>query len=359
MKWLLWTWIGSLAVTFLVARYTYAHIMAASPVVEAEPPACPVPAPAPPARPGLVERWQPRPAASARATAPKKLELGEPRALDEVTELMMAYAGRKLQEGPEGQLELLAAFDREIMKKQRELRRLADPSDVSRQLYPWLRFLTQHEREMVEMTETVFATMASDPQRFAELDADTLEVFTEGMALLLPGAVSESDLDRFRAYAQAILETPAEDVPEPVQRQMRRIERALEHWEPPIPYEEAIERLTAGPETSRELQRLLRRVDPDAMRALDPVALFRGQLERGDLGAIDQLIFFQLDPAAIAELDERLLSGTTPVQPYAILAYLRNTARPHFELQRAFFQRAAGSPRAASIAEAERLATPR
>ncbi len=351
MKWTHWIWLGSLGLTFLWGRGTAPKVKQVE-TVEVQGPSCSV-ADAPRSRSSVIARWQPDASQVAKPRTPKKFELGETQDLDEVTRQFMAYADKKLAEGSDGQLELLETYDREIVKKHVDLDRMADPSTASRQIYPWLRFVMEHDAQMIEMTELVFSTMASDPQRFADLDPQTLGIFTEGVAALLPGAIPDDELDRFRTYAQAIIETP--DLPDSVSAHKGRLERDLDMWSLPLSKDEVIARLGDGPATSREANRLLMRLDSGTASKLDPLALFGPQLEHGDLGAIGYLNVFQLDANTLALLDDKLLFNTTgTVQPYEILSYLSATGRPDPESQRAFFDRAATSPRAQLAEEAQR-----
>ena len=354
MKWTNWGWLGSIALAFVIGRNTVKPKSKIE-TVEVEAPSCAIPAHD---RPTLAARWQPRANASRvdgapKRSAPKKFELGEPRALDEASRALMAYAEQKLKEGPEGHLELLETIDRELVEKRQAWNGLADPSDVSRQLYPWLRFMMEHDAEITEMTETVFATMASDPQRFADLEPDTLEIFTEGMALFLPGAAPEETLDRMRTYAETIVEMHPDTIPHSIQAQQGDIERSLEAWAPPIPREELLQRLSSGLETSRESTRLLRRMNAEQVAGLDPLDVFGKQLDRGDLGAAHYLHLFQLDPNTVAALDDRLLFGSgAELVPNAIFTYLEQTGRARPDQQEDFWERAQRSPHADRIAAA-------
>jgi len=69
------------------------------------------------------------------------------------------------------------------------------------------------DQQVVAMTETIYTTAAEDPVWFEGLDGNTLELFTEGMAILLPGAVGEEQLERFRGYAGKILAMPRDSCP--------------------------------------------------------------------------------------------------------------------------------------------------
>src|SRR5688572_30013599 len=116
MKWMNWGWLASIALAFVIGRNTVKPKPRIE-TVETVAPSCSIAAA--PDRPRLAARWQPRANASRVDDAPKpsprkSFELGEPRALDEVSRAFMAYADRKLKEGPEGHLELLETLDREI-----------------------------------------------------------------------------------------------------------------------------------------------------------------------------------------------------------------------------------------------------
>lgn len=310
-------------------------------------------------RPSLVARWQPEPEAPpdpVEGPAPRPIQDLTGRPIDEVVTAMLSYADTRLPGGPEEHLELLEAFDRYVIRNKAALRG-KDEAVVARQLYPMLAYLVQHDAEVVQLTENVYEMMATDPHRLENLDPATLELFTEGAAMLLPGAISEERLARFRTYGEAVLDTPNEDLPTSVRRQKRRVRRALDRWwAEPISADEAVVRLERGPATSRETARLLRRLDSSRLKALDPVLVFGTQLQAGDLGALSYLRLFQLNPGDLALLDDRLLSGDGGgLSPGLILGYLRATGRRGIEEQREFFERARWTPRAADAAAAERI----
>ncbi len=355
MRWTHWGWLGSLTVAFVIGRKTVP--VPTREIVEPEAPSCSIPPPAH-AHTSLVARWRPREPSPTAAPAGKAqtFHLGEPKNLDEVTRRMMAYAEQKLREGPDGYLELLDTFDREIMKKQALLHQIGNGANATRQLYPWLRFFIEHESEMLEVTDTAYATMAADPNRFADFDPATLELLTQGIATLLPGASSDDQLEVLRGHAQAILELPADQLPESVSRQLGNLERDLDMWAPELTADEAVDRVSLGVTDGREARRLLSQIDSETLSTLDPVAVFGTQLERGDLGAIGYLGMFPLDPGAIATLDERLLTGSGgTLDPYAIASYLGTTGRANPDAFNAFFARAADSPRAEAFQEARRV----
>jgi hypothetical protein len=359
MKWTPWAWLAAVGFAFVIGRNS---VHAADPVA-AEPtdaPSCSVPAVR--EHRSLVAQWRPRENARQVDTtpkrAPKRFELSDHRDLDAVSHAMMLYAEQKLKEGPEGHFELLETIDREFTKKHGEMNRLADPSQAARELYPWLRFMVEHESEMVALTETVFETMASDPQRFADFDHDTLEAFTEGMAFLLPGAVSESTLERFSGYAQTVIDTPSDQLPPAVQDQLGDLARSVALWAPPLTAEEKLVELSKGPSSSAEMERFLRGLDSDALAGVDALQVFGRQLDRGDLSSSIYIDRFALDPNTIALLDDRLLFGSgVALQASDVFLYLAHTGRASPDLATAFWVRAESSPHAEVFAQARRQTT--
>jgi hypothetical protein len=318
-----------------------------------------------PSKPRLAGRWQPKKEGGAprpvRTDRPESFTMAERRDLDDATRSFLSYAEGRLAAGPEGHLELLETFDREIIRNREAVVELGggDEAEITRQIYPFIRFLVEHEDGMIAMTETVFETMANDPARLEGVDDDTLEAFTEGLALLLPGAVSEAELDRFREHASRVLETPEDQLPESVLSQRSDLERAVDrYWAKPIPAGEVVERLRVGPASSREAERLFRRVPSDELRGLDPVAVYGRMLANGDLRSIRYLGLFAVDAGAVTVLDQILLDGTSGVDPYEVIEYLRATGRTSWESQAPFFQAAERSPRAAWLADAATRARP-
>jgi len=231
---------------------------------------------APPHPPPMAaETSAPRRAEPEAATPPEP----EPEALEPIviepgmdpadfSALLMRYAAAKLAEGPEGQKELFREFDK--LLQDRQLRQMfRDESQVMPFVYPWVRFLVEHDRQVVAMMETLYRTAAEEPQWFEGLDDNSFEVFTEGLALLLPGATSEEQLARFRSYAEKIVAMDPQSLPGALQKNLRDIQRDLEWWAPPLTPEEVVQVLGDPARPLATKIAILRRASPDSLGGVD------------------------------------------------------------------------------------------
>ncbi len=142
---------------------------------------------------------------------------------------------------------------------------------------------------MLDVTETVYRTMAEDARALDDVGKEALGVFTEPFSLLLPAIADERRLARFRTLAQAVLAAPEEGQPESVRANRPKVERALAVWSPPLSVDEAASRLRAGTLTPAEAQRVLARLPPGDLARLDPVALVGPLLRAGDWRAVQAL----------------------------------------------------------------------
>lgn len=262
---------------------------------------------------------------------------------DKAFQSFLAYAATMLDKGPEGHLALLETISKTFAEKPGERivgQLLGDERQGARYLYPLIRFALNHDAQVVDMTETIFKTMAEDPKRFGEIDDDPLEMFTEGIAVMLPGMVDEKRLARFREHALAILEAPESSQPRAVQRQRRDVQRAIESWAPPISTEEALVRLRRGPETAEETLSLLRRLSPEDVRGLDLDRLLGPLLEKDGWRVMMLISRLQPDAGTLLKFDARfqraVLAGT--MNPQMIPNWLRWTGRRSWDSARDFIE---------------------
>jgi hypothetical protein len=232
----------------------------------------------------------------------------------DLSTLFMRYAAKKLAEGPEGHKELFREMDRLMQDKQLK-QMFRDEQQVMPFVYPWVKFLVDHDRQVVAMMETIYKTAAEDPQWFEGLDDDPVEMFAEGLALLLPGVVDEEQLARFRSYAEKIIAMPKESLPEALQKNLSDIQRDIEWWSPAVKPEDLVKALNdPGVPVAKKIG-LLRRADPAALRGVDVTAILATGIREGNGQAIFALHRFK-DSVTVATLDAAFLdavaSGSQP-----------------------------------------------
>jgi hypothetical protein len=280
-------------------------------------------------------------AGSGKAADPKGFTLEGAGSAKEALARLFLFASAKLAQGPQGHLELFQTLDREIFAKETELEALfGDEAAAARQLYPVIRFLADRDAQVIDMTETVFRTMAEDPAFFEKADKDTLEVFTEGMGAIVAGAVPEERLATFRAHAKKVLDTPEDRQPEALRRNRRRVEQVLALWAPDLSPEQARERLRASDLSPREALALLRRLPPAELQGFDVAALGGPLLDQGDFRSIRDVASLALDAGTLARLDDRVIEAAASgrLNASVIPYWLRESKREKWADARPFVE---------------------
>jgi hypothetical protein len=338
-------WAGTLALAFLLG----VQMRPAAP--GREPLAAPAEPPASPGPPSESLAPEPRAAAPAPAAAPtpeqapvaadeetRAVALEEGMTAANLSALFMRYAAGKLAQGPEGHKELFREMDR--LLRDREVRKLArDESQLMPLLYPWVRFLVERDRQVVAMMETLYETAAEDPMWFQEIDDDTFEIFTEGLAVLLPGVADEVQLGRFRAHVEKILASPAkESLPEALQRNWNDLQRNLEWWSPPLVMDDLLLALADPARPVGTKLALLRRATRGLPEGVDVTEVLAEGLRAGHSEAV-QLIASFPRAANTATLDLALLDGVAQgrINWFQVVPYCQNTGRATWEAKRPLY----------------------
>lgn len=276
-------------------------------------------------------------ATPAAATEPVKPVVIEPGMQPgDLSSLFMRYSAKKLAEGPEGHKELFRELDRLLRDKQLK-QMFRDEQQMMPFAYPWLKFLVDHDTQVVAMMETIYKTAAEDPQWFQGLDDDPMEMLAEGLALLLPGVVGEEQLARFRGYAEKIVALPKESLPEALAKNLNDIQRDLEWWSPAVKPEDLVKALNdPGVPVAKKIG-LLRRADPAALRGVDVTPILAAGIREGSSEALYVLQRFQ-DSVTVATLDAAFLDTVASggQQWHQISTYTSVTQRNTWETLRPF-----------------------
>jgi len=257
---------------------------------------------------------------------------------EELSDLFMRYAKQKLYQGPAGQKTLFRKIDELIKdKKLRELVR--DERQLMPLLYPWVRFGFENEAKVIEMMETLYRTAAEEPQWYQGLDDDPLEMFTEGLAIMLPGMVSEEQLAVFRGHAEAILKMDKESLPKALQRNYRDFQRNIEYWVGPQSPEEMLAQLDDPNVPDATKMQLLRRIPADQLRGYDVAGLVARQLETGNMSALSALRRLKLGGSDLVLLDRAFMAGFGDKnQWWAARQYLDSTGRSTWAQMKPFIE---------------------
>jgi hypothetical protein len=255
----------------------------------------------------------------------------------ELSTAIMEYAGKKLAEGPEGQKELFREMDRLMQDMKTTFR---DEQQLMPLIYPWVKFLVQHEREVVGMMETLYKTAAEDPQWFQGLDDDSFEVICEGLALVLPGAVSEEQLARYRSHVEKILALPKESLPEALQKNLRDIERNLEWWSPPLTVQQVLAMLNDPSVPVNKKLTLLARAQQEALRGVDVTRIVAEAVRGGQLNALWTIRNLPEGAVNTALLDPVVLdcAADGKLPSHQVTIYLSATRRETWDAMRPFIQ---------------------
>jgi hypothetical protein len=245
---------------------------------------------------------------------------------------LMKYVDGQLQRGEDGYLDILKTMMWMEENNDAFERLFADEAAALREIYPWVRYLVDREAEVLDMTDYVFRSMAENPQVFEGMDKDPLELFTEGVAAMLPGAVPPDRLARFRGQQ-----------PEAIQRNRKEIERALErYWAEPTTVEQALEKLKSGELSPNDAARLLRGLPPETLATVDVNGLLGPLLAAGRWEAIRALQSLPAGTAEPAVLDTHVLGAMEQgkMNAYMLREYLKATGRGSWEKARSFFDTA-------------------
>jgi hypothetical protein len=293
-------------------------------------------------------------AAAAEAPSPDAAPGGEVAAfsLEGVTDAadaskkFMSFVEAQLKRGEPGFAAILQALDGLFKEKEKMQALFSDEAAASRQLYPWVKLLVNHDAQVIDLTEYVFKSMAENPAAFADMsEPKQLEIFTEGLGFLMPGAVPDERLARMRGYAEKILATPESEQSKAIRGNRSDIERLLARfWATPITPEEALEKLKAGDVAPRDLVKYLRMVPREAAAMLDVTALVLPHVRQGSYEVIrwlgsppfDRVDFSRVDHAMIESLE----AGKSDVSQFA--TYSRSSGRKQWTELRPLFDRALG-----------------
>jgi hypothetical protein len=279
----------------------------------------------------------------------------------EASKRFMAFVDAQLKRGDAGFAAILRALDTLWKDKEKVQALFGDESAAARELYPWIRFLVAHESGVIDLNEYVFRTMAENPSAFAATaDANQLEVFTEALGILMPGAVPDDRLTRLRGYAEKILATPESEQPKAIRGNRSEIERLLARfWSAPVTAEQALEKLKSGDVPPRDLVRYLRMVPPEAAALLDVTALVIPPLRQGNFEVVRWLGAPPLDRVDFARLDQAVLegveSGKTGWPQFS--TYAQRSGRKQWADLRPLFDRALGQGERSSAVALQALAS--
>jgi len=286
----------------------------------------------------------PRPSHNEIPAEEIKIDLESVSTVEELSDLFMRYAKQKLHQGPAGQKTLFRKIDELIKDKQ--LRGLVrDERQLMPLLYPWIRFGFENEAKVVDMMETLYRTAAEEPQWFEGLDDDPLEMFTEGLAIMLPGVVDEERLKVFRGHVEAILKMDKESLPDALKKNYRDFQRNLEFWVGPLSAEEMLAQLEDPNVPDATKLQMLRRIPPDQLRGYDVAGLVARSIEKGDSGSFRVLRGLKLGGSDLVVLDRSFFvgfDGESRNQWWLVRQYLDATGRTTWAQVKPFIEEGLG-----------------
>ena len=203
-----------------------------------------------------------------------------------------------------------------------------------------IEFMVHRKGQVLGVIETVFETMAERPQVLAELDDDTLEIFTEGAAIILPGAVDEAHLAKYRGWANQLLETPEGSLPEPVEKQRRRLRQALTFWAPRLSAADALAGLRSGTLRGAEAVQALRGLPAEQLADLDVAGILAPVIAEMDYRTLRSLREIPLQPRDVDLLDRTVLDAAAAgkAHDWAVVQYLQGTQRTAWPAPQVFLE---------------------
>ncbi|MGE0190927.1 MAG: hypothetical protein AB7T63_02695 [Planctomycetota bacterium] len=283
---------------------------------------------------------------------------------DELIHQVLRWLHTKLGKGRQGHLEILE-FLGELGTKQKQeelephFERLFhdDGPRVAKHLYPLIKYAVEHDTEAVALTETFFEQAANDPAWFADLDDDPFEAFTEGLGFMMPAVASDAQLDRFRAHAQKILDTPEDRQPEAIRKARRDIQQLLIAWSPPLSVEEAVAKLKRGDLRTEELIALMPLIPDEAWAQVDPLLVLQPLALQQDWSLFQVMQRLPaLDGRQVERLDDAIVTayaGTVEPQAWFLRQYVQATKRDTWKAAQPFLERAAlqGAQAAEAVAQ--------
>ena len=259
--------------------------------------------------------------------------------VEDLSAELMRYAKVKLHQGPEGQKELFKTIN-DLLADKQMARFVRDERQLMPLLYPWLRFGFDNEKQIIDMMETLYKEAAENPAYFEGMDDDPFEAFTEGLAVLLPGAVDAERLAKFTGYVEAILKLDPESLPKGLKKNLGELRRNLEMWAGPASPEEMLAQLH-DPNVSDEIKlNLLRRIPRDQLRGIDVAGIISVALARGNFRAVQSIRGASLTASDHVVLDRAFMDGMskTKNQWWQIRQYLQSTGRNKWDEMRPFIE---------------------
>ncbi|MBL9087492.1 MAG: hypothetical protein JNM10_10145 [Planctomycetia bacterium] len=264
---------------------------------------------------------------------------------DEFVKAAFRFLEVQLARGPEGHFAILKAIDEHLVKDKGLRRLFSSEEDAVRFLYPLLKFAVHHEGQVVDLMATTFRAMAETPQALDGLDDNTLEMFTEGIAMVLPGAVGTDQLAKFSGWVEKVLATPRGSLPRSIEGNRSDLERLLQMWAPPLTVDQAIAVLAKPDELPPErLASIVRRLPQAALAKMDLLPVLGSLIDRGDFTAVRLLQQVELAAGDLAVLDRREIAALGDDSGIHVSTYLSATRRTAFESARGFFDAWGASP---------------
>ena len=261
---------------------------------------------------------------------------------EQAVDRFLAYARTMLGMGREGHLKLFEQIctwgeDREFQKRVEML--FGRGERAARHLVPLIQAALDHREALADMNETLLVQMVEKPEYFADKDDDPLEIFTEGLGMVLPAVVSEERLATWTSYVKAILAQDEATQPKAIQKSRRDLERLIRAWMPDMDPDEIFKMLDGGVSPDEALA-LIEQLPPDALERVDIGQYLGPKVAAGDWRAMRLLRRFQLSDNARARLDVNVQAGVANgnLHGWHIADYLRSTGRHTWDAARGFIE---------------------
>jgi len=275
-----------------------------------------------------------------RAAPAPKLDIAKIETVESLSGAFMKYAAAQLRRGEQGHKELLLQIH--ALAESGALDRFEDQIDDDKQaarlVYPWIRFLVDHDAQAVDMLETILKNAIENPAFFDGMSDDVVEPFLEVFGWLLPGAVSPERLAQFREYAAAIVARGPDRLPAAIGDRLSNIGDLLDHWSPDLEPQDAIALLSDPKTPQPEKIRAMKALSREELRGFDVAGILAPSIRDGDGRALEFLQEYEATASDLVVLDRAFLEGAdhNTWSRWAIEVYLESTGRDDWDKAKSF-----------------------
>ncbi len=278
------------------------------------------------------------------AGTPAAFEAGElpdfrsARTAGDAYDLLFRYYDVQLKRGPDGHRALLRAFGKIAEDEMLQDRFLSDPGGWERQTYRVVRFLIGHEKEAVELFETMLKAAAANRPWFRELSPETLFELSQYWAYL-PGMVDDKKLAHLSLLLEKVLALDPASLAPAVDNYLDVLQELYDSWAAPLTPEE-VQRLLTDPSVSDgEKLVALRRAPAESLQGLNLIPILVPRIRMDAKAIIAALAGLKFSSQEIAALDEAMYAALSLAgdRYWNVDVFLNGTRSDEWPVRQAFY----------------------